>query len=991
MKHNRNPLYKAVHCALGASVFAGLTMMAAPVIAQDDDETAELERVQVTGSRIKRIDIETTSPIVSIDRAQIESSGLQTIGDVLRDVSSTDSLGASLVTSDTNANPGNQTISMRNLGSNRTLVLVNGRRWLALGGGQVDITQLPVAIIERVEILGDGASAIYGTDAIAGVVNIILRDDYDGMEVDAFYGENFKGDGELRSYGVTLGGTGDRSSLFFNISKTEQEPIWAGDRRITETPDAFIPRPVFSSAFGEMGIFFVPDLGNVALSRDREIAGLAPGDRTPDDFQPIGAGTNYNFAPSNYLMMPSDRLTAFVKGHYDLADNIRAFGQFTFNQRKSQTLIAEVPLTSGFSGPQWEIPLSADSAFNPFGQELPAFGFRMTPLGPRTNDQDNDTYFTTLGLEGDFMLADRFFDWDVSYSRGESSRYSRGTNYVNLLRLREGVGPSFIDEEGVFGPVGGAVCGTPENPILASEHGAVSCVPVNFFNGVTGVTQDMAEFLRGDLSEQQKTGMHEWNFNISGEIVQLPAGSLAFAAGYERRTNTFRDIPDSLIAAGLSSSNFREETDGQQTAEEGYLELAVPILSGLPGVESLDFSIAARRSEFENTGQIGDLVVSEDFDNTSLQYGLMYRPVGDLLIRGSYSETFRAPSVSNLFAGGGEGFLAGQDPCGVSPAAGDSYNNLLNDAQRELCHQLGVPVGGAQQTTGQIRTLTGGNPFAQPEDGTTTVVGIVYSPRWLPGLDLSLDRWRVDLDDGLAVRGIQTIMNDCHLNMNLTSCNFITLRNEATGEIQTIRRGVENLARFRMRGYDFSANYTFDTAAAGRFSIALNGTYVDDARSLAGPGNIGDQDSVVGDSLGIFGEPVWRWRGNLGTNWHFGDFTVTYGIRHFGSLTEDCRQNILNLHATAPEELARDLSTFCTDPDRVNADGDPNPTHRIGSATYHDFSVAYETPWNGTVRAGLRNAFRKDPPLSFQTFANSFDDSYDIPGGQWWISYRQRF
>ncbi|MCA1798290.1 MAG: TonB-dependent receptor plug domain-containing protein [Xanthomonadaceae bacterium] len=527
MKHKRNPIAAAVNYALGAGALAGMVMTSAPAFAQEEDTALE-QRVQVTGSRIKRVDVETTSPVTIVTSEQILASGLQNVGDVLRNLNQADSLGLSNLTNSTNGNDGTQTISLRGLGSTRTLVLVNGRRWIGLGGGQVDITQIPVALVERIEVLADGASAIYGSDAIAGVINIITRDDYDGLEVEMSLGASFEGDGEVTTVGATLGVSGSRSSTYFNVSKTEQQSIGAGDRAISEFPVQFVPL-AFGSSFSEYGRFAAPGFSTVTLRQDREIEGLQPQDRTPQDFIPLTSDNAFNFAPENYLLTPSDRLTAFAGGHFDVTDNVRAYAQFTYNQRKSETRIASVPLTIGVSGPQWAFPYSAQNIYNPFGIDLTQIGFRTTPLGPRTNIQDFDTYFGTGGLEGFFTFADRTIDWDVFYSRGEASRFSRGINFVNLLNLSRAMGPSFIDAGG------NRLCGTPGNVIAG-------CVPINFFNGISGVTVAMAEYIRGDLNQQEKSGIVNYGVNFTGDIIDMPAGALLSGLA-DRRGSELHELP----------------------------------------------------------------------------------------------------------------------------------------------------------------------------------------------------------------------------------------------------------------------------------------------------------------------------------------------------------------------------------------------------------------------------------------------------------------
>ena len=973
MKDNRNPLAAAIRYALGAGVVAGLAATAAPVLAQDNgEESASLDRVQVTGSRIRRTDIENTSPVTVVTREQILSSGYGNIGDVLRNLSQADSLGLTNLTSSTNANDGTQTVSLRGLGASRTLVLVDGRRWLSLGGGAVDLTQIPNAIIERVEVLADGASAIYGSDAIAGVINIILRDDFQGMEVDAFYGENGEGDGELRQYGVSFGHRTDRGNLFFNINKVEQEKISAGDRAITETPVQFVPQ-AFGSAFGRFGIFFVPGVGNRSLNPSFD---QSSGQPTPADFVPFGTPVRFNFAPTNFLLTPSDRINALVRGTYDLTDSlkvfddIRFFGNFSFNQRESVTQIAPVPIVAGFSGPQWEIPFSGDSVFNPFGVDLPAWGFRMP--GNRTNIQDFDTYFTTLGFEGSQTIAGRVVDWDLSYSRGQSSRNEVGLNFVNLLRLAQGVGPSFIDPNS-----GQAVCGTPDapTPFLNGR----TCVPLNFFNGLTGLTPEMLDFVSQSLVQREVLEMREWQFNIATELFELPAGPVGFAAGYERRTNGFSDKPDSTILAGINSTNFREPTDGEQMAEEYYFEVAVPLLRDLPMIEYLEVTGAGRISDFSNRGLVGNNQVNRSFDNESFKVGLLYRPFSDLVFRANYSETFRAPPAGTLFAGGGEGFPAGIDPCTNADFAGNPFAGLTPE-QQARCLASGVPAGGAPQATSQIRSLNGGNSGLEPEEGDTKTIGFVYNPSWLNGFDVAIDFWDVQLDDALSNRGIGAILNGCIRDGDPTDCTFIE-RNPATGEVATVRTAPFNLASIRIKGYDGSANYRLNTESFGTFAFGLNATYTSSAKLTLGP--LSEADSVVGDMVGAFGGPTWRWRGTGSVAWRYGDFGVTWGMRYLHHLEEDC--------AGLEGFLEAGLSTrqLCSNPNFDDPDRDA--TNKIGAVTYHDLSASYEVPWNGTVRAGVRNLFDKDPPFNVSSFANSFDQAYDIPGQFWWLSYQQRF
>src|SRR5690554_595535 len=733
------------------------------------------------------------------------------------------------------------------------LVGAFGRRWLALGGGQVDISQIPMQTVERIEVLSDGASAIYGSDAIAGVINIITRNNFEGLEVEARYSQTGESDGQNAEVGISLGTRNDQSSIFFNINKVTQKSIGAGDRAISSVPVAGTDLAL--SATGEFGYFRVPGTEDwVSLLPDREIEGLDPGDRTAADF---GGPVRYNYAPDNYLLTPYERLSMFLKADYQFNSNIRGFTQFTFNQRKSETAIAAVPITNFSSGPQWEIPVSADNIFNPFGADVEGSSFRMSPVGSRIRNQDYVNYFMTLGFDGDFSVAETPVFWDIAYSRGESSRNALGTNYVNLLNLRNGLGASFIDASGDYH------CGTPGNIIAG-------CVPVNLFNGVTGMTDEMVRYLTYNMHNSVKTGTTNLSGNIAADLFELPAGEVSIAAGFE----------------------------------------------------------------------------------------------------------FRAPSVSDLFSGGGEGFGKATDLCSNSAIVANPYNDLTPELQAR-CDAVTGFVGGVPQQNEQIRQLSGGNPNLQPEGGKTTTFGTVYNPRWFDGFDISADWWKIELSDVLSSVSATTIMNNCIRDNDQTSCDFVE-RIPSTGEIQTIRRSSFNLANIEIEGVDVNANYRFETEKWGRFALSARSTYTISAKTTLG--QLSDTDSVVGEADGAFGGPTWRVRSNFGATWGYNSWTVTWSIRHTSRLVETCTSGEIG-------------AGVCTHP-AIDGNGDVNVIdsyNRIGSVFYHDVSASYQLPWDASVRVGARNLFRKDPPMSLTAFANSYLQSYDIPGGSYFMSYRQSF
>lgn len=965
----------AFSLAVGATTLAGTGLASAQTTTAPTQAT-ELDRITVTGSRIKRVDVETSSPVLQLDRQQIEATGLQTVGEILRTISTADNAGLSNVTSSTNANDGSQTISLRNLGVARTLVLVNGRRWVD-GGGAVDLTTIPTAMIERIEVLKDGASAIYGSDAIAGVINIILRSNFEGATASAYIGQNSHGDGTLQAYDFSLGSSFDRGNVVISASYTDQDPIMAGDREISSHPVFACRRDRIGgsqcgSIFPQRGSIFMDDGRFLTLRPEREIEGLEPGQRTVGDFRPFTNADRYNFAPTNFLLTPSQRTTFYSQGTFNLTDNINFNSSLYFNKRASVTQIAEVPLTiGGFffgSGPQWDFPISADNVYNPFGEDINAIGFRTSAVGPRINRQSYDNWGFSGGFDGNFELGNRFFDWEAIYQTFESAQSSTGANFINLFNLAKGLGPSFV-ENGV------ALCGTPGAPIAG-------CVPVNLLNGQAGLTPDMINFIAYGPVQEFSTKRDNYLLNLSGDLFELPGGMAGFAAGYEYRKDGLSDIPDSLVASGGSSTNFREPTSGQVTVDEFYLELALPLLKDVPFAERLEINLAGRFSDYNSSGFVGPNRVNADQlgDTTNLKFGFTWKPYQDLLVRGNWAETFRAPSVDDLFGGGSEGFPSATDPCDRGQI------NTLPAEGRARCIAEGVPPEGIDQFNSQIRGLFGGNPNLQPEDGTTRTLGLVYSPSWVQGLNFTLDWWKIELTNGLANVSVNTVLSRCYRENNPVSCDAV-LRSAANQQVNTVRAGSENLSQLSVEGFDFGFTYNFETSF-GRFRTTLDTSYT--SEYFAGAiGAATPPTNQVGQLIGTTGAR-WRKRGNLNLDWSRGDWGANWTVRHFSSLQEPCNNFRLGFQNGVFDRQV------CREPDRfINSPTTGNPIrsarNKIGATTYHDAQVSLRTAFNSSIRVGVRNLLDKDPPPALNSFANSFLQNYDIPGRFYYLSYTQNF
>lgn len=917
MNFKSNKLRDAVLVALVAGVASTATAQA--------QEATNLDRISVTGSRIKSTDIETSQPVLSLTRADIEKQGVTSVADILQRVAAN---GAALNRTFNNGGDGSAGVSLRNLGSERTLVLVNGRRWTTGLDGSVDLNTIPTAMIERIDILKDGASTIYGSDAIAGVVNIITKQNFDGAEVNAYKGQYSDGDGEREAYDFTLGTVTDRASITVGASYVNEKSVMAGDRKISAGG------PPFFSGQSATGI-----PGSYVRNGNQYI--IINGVETP--FDPNVHG--YNTAPDNYLLTPNERTSLFVLGSYNVTDNITFRTEAMYNERKSEQLLASMPVTGQ--------RLSAASMYNPYGVELTGVNRRFNESGGRSFNQNVKNWHFYGGFEGFFEFADRNFDWDVGYRYDKTDQNDLTYGLFNRQRLAEAYGPSALRDG---------------KPVCLNSAGAViaGCVPINPLGGLGSISQEALDYTSFTAHDSASLVSKGYYANISGEIVQLPAGALGFAAGYEYRKETGQFDPDAFIASGLSTGNGAAPTKGGYDLNEFFVELSIPVLADLPGAKLLDFSVASRYSDYSNFG-----------NTTNNKFGFRWKPIDDLMIRGNYSEGFRAPSINNLYRGDTDSFETYIDPC-------SSNAGLRTGAVAAQCAAQGVPANFIQPGAGAGRKQTvvpftwQANPNLKPETSTSKTLGLVWSPSFVTGLNVTLDWWQIKVEDAITRPAIQDIMSYCYggtPQQQAAYCGLIT-RDPNYGTVNqrytitNVNMPLQNLASYKVEGWDLGLAYRLPETSFGQFTISWDSTYLSkwDTKST--------QDSPVEGRQGRYRDqdPYWRIRSNLYVDWSYGDFGVNWGLRYKSGMREEC-----------PFSPTQDPDTF-----PYCSDGAKGENH-IASTTYHDIQVRYNTPWKGTIMLGLNNAFDKDPPVSYSVRANMFDPQYDLPGRYMYMQYKQKF
>lgn len=939
----RRRLCSAVLAALGGSLVAGGDALAQAAVVE--------ERIEITGTRIPRTQAETSQPVFVLTREDIAAQGLTSVGDVIQNLTSN---GSTLNTTFNNGGNGETRVSLRNLGSSRTLVLVNGKRWVGGTGlgGAVDLNTIPAVAIDRIEVLKDGASVIYGSDAVAGVVNVILRTSFEGGEFGAYTGKYEDNDGARKSAELTLGGAGKNARALLAVGYVKEEPVMAGDREISAVP-VFGTGIAFGSSTGPGGRFAVcngtwnPSTGACSGTQTRP-----NGSAGQFTYDPSQTGTNwrnwtfpadmYNFAPDNYLVTPQERRSLFANASVDITSDIRAYLRGVYNNRLSEQLLAPMPIVMG-TGPgagavARTVAIDANNIYNPFGLPVSRIQRRATEAGYRRFTQDVTTHLFGVGVEGSFSLGQREFAFDAgaTYARNRQSDITRGL--FNVAALRDALGPSMLDTSG--------------NPVCVRTPGDLNtripgCVPMNLLGGLGSITPAMLAYSTFVAQDNLGYEMEHYYAHLSGDVMQLPAGPMRFAAGLEKRDESGFDSPDALIATGNTTGNVRSPTSGGYNVGEAYLELAVPVLKGLPAVKQLDLSLATRHSDYSNFGT-----------TTNSKVGVRWEVNPSVMVRANWSQGFRAPSVEELFLGLSDSFPQVADPC--STTFGGGYSGLTPD-QQARCHAQGVPIGGYDQGNSQIRTTIGGNPSLEAEKSRTKTLGVVFSPPFLPGFDASLDWWRIDLRDGIATFTAQTILDRC---IRDGSAEFCALYARGPGGAITSLLAVPvNVATNRVEGYDLTFNYRLPRTRFGNFSATWDTAWL--AKWLDAEG-----ENLVGKYFDR--DNYWRVRTNVALRWELRNLGATWGARYFSKQDEDCSFLV-----------ASGFPQLCSDP--------ANGRNEVKAVTYHDLSFYWKTPWKGRVTFGINNAFNQSPPVAYSTFANSFDPQYDIPGRFLYLRYSQSF
>ena len=923
------------------------------------DASSDVEEVVTTGSRIARPETATSAPVTVVDAADIKASGLTDLGEVLRRISATQGSTATLSTN--NGGSGGVKYSLRGIGTARTLVLLNGRRVVPSGNGAAaapDLSHIPTAMVERIEILKDGASAIYGSDAMAGVVNIITKKSNDGVTLEYYSSNSQDTNAAVEQVDLVVGVDGTKGSTVFGFSTTDQTAAF-----MAEQPWANFEvwAPAYFAADEDR-----VDGSNCALACYPGGSSAPPWGRYdgvtlgPDysGYKAYGNFAAYNYNPVNYLRTPQEKYSFTMNNTYEIMDGITFFSEMLYSKTESQRLIAFEPLApSAFFGypdatyskdnyynrtfgPRYTDTLIKDDDGNPVLDAdgnptselvLDANGLittdivdwrrRMVEGGGRRDDRDTDVYRFVMGLEG---TLENGYNWSVFYNYGKNDAESIAAGYYNLDKVADAVGPTYTDANGVL------KCGVDANTSISSD-----CVPLNTF-GENSVTPEMLKYISGDWNSYTMGANKQKNYGatISGEIAAVEG--LAFAAGYEYREDSGSTLNDALILQGITTAGTSQNTAGSYEVDDLYAEF-------LYVTGNLELSLATRYSDYSTFG-----------DTTNSELGVQYTLNDMVTLRGTFSESFRAPSVPDLYGGTFLSYPTADDACDDLTIIDDLGNAVADQpATAEapaVCQAQGVPAFGFVSSVVQVPTLYGGNANVQPESSESYTLGAVLNPN--DSVTVTVDYWNIDIDNAIGTVGTTDLIDFC-LTQGLF-CNQTERYGAGTGVLQgqiiKVIDTNDNVGTETYSGVDLAVIADLPSVYGGDLSLDVQATYNEETQVITGYGNV--VEDLAGTNSFDYGMYT-RWRAMSSLNWNKDNLSVQVMNRYIHGYT-----------------------------DKVDDFWVLEPVYtEIDAVIYTDVRATLTTDEYGTHTFGVNNVLDSEVPFVPSAFsANTDVENYDLLG-----------
>ncbi len=972
----RNLLRDAVRFALTAGISASVV---APIaVSAQSNDVAEQDKVTVTGSRIKRVDIEGPQAVTVISRDDIDASGDISVAEVLR--GTTFNTFGSFKQSSGSSAQSQSTVSLRGLGASRTLVLLDGKRMAGsptFGAGSAqNLNVIPIAAVERIEILRDGASAVYGSDAVGGVINVILRKDYEGVNLMASIGRPTADGGDEEQYGITGGISSGKGNITFALDHSAQEIIFNGDRDFSD---------VGLSSFGFPGSFFAggtDSFGNfVSLGTFPDprcpsgVTDPGTGAQEPDTSDPLFPASvvvaprcRYNYAGVSANEASIERDTLFLKGNYEVSDNVNFFARGIFTRTDSFGRYAPTPQVGGspflptMSADNPNNPTNPANATNAVGDDLsgvqsfvvtvPVFDGAGDPVGDGgcdlSEDADGNPVDPDCSQATQVETVTGPFDLSIFYRNvpgGFRDSLVQGT-LVDVLAGFDGsldwfggseweLSAAFSQQENKDTSKGLAIRSALQN---ALDDGSFDVFSVNT-DATSPEQAAVAQTFVHEGFHDEETRIITMDGTIGFDLAQMASGPVGFAIGFEYRDEKFSQNYDALQNAGnVDGSAGGQDIGGARTVFALFSEIAIPIM------DNLNFNIKGRFDSYN------------DFGTTfNPQFSLDWRPVDSLLLRASYGEGFRAPSMSQLYSGLAQSFNGAIDTFGCANQVNDgnaangevvdngdgtaTINNPTEDLNGDgVADANDFGIGSACIRT-QYQNLSGGNPGLDAEESENFGAGFVWSP--LDDLTVAVDYYDIELTQEIGTVPLQDI-----LDAEFLSGGSALVTRNSNGGINLISANNQNLEGRRTDGIDVEVDYAFGLGDAGDFGINVLYTHIFEYEQQILPS---DPFRRLQSTFDV------DTRANLGLSWSRGDFAAALN----GSYITD----------TAFSDESAMLSSWTT----------------------WDLQVAWTTPWDGKVSVGARNLFDEDPPTDFLGLDNPFyaNSLHDIYGRVPYLRYEQ--
>lgn len=943
----RGQLAVAVAIALCATATgAAWAQDAAAAATQEKQATAaldakDLDTVIVTGSRIRREPgFEGPAPVTAISAEKIQASGYTQIADMVNQLPSF-AVTQSSQTANQTGNVGVSALDLRGMGVQRTLTLVDGRRQVASipGTAGVDVSALPASMIERVDVVTGGASALYGADAVNGVVNFILKRDYEGLEASVRYADSSRGDmptytgdvlfgknfadnrGNFTLYGFweensgTVRGqdrpwTANGYPYYARAKSTDPYTILDNSRNVYNSPNATVSLGNCSSANAANCLYtFNPD-GSLRHSQ------LGPGGLTnlSTDFNVLQQGTTDGGEfggryDSWYLVTPSDRQTVRSTLDFDVTDSLRLVG--TVNYSQSQSEASWRSLSTYGSGGSEVVPYYSpfitqemiDANGGAFTKGI-AFGRHFDEeLGHMRQQTDRKLLQATVGMEGYFDFIGRSWNYEAYYSYGRSRQRTRELNAASYDRLISGL-DSYVDAAG--------------NPIC--WNGPAGCVAINPFKRLTS---DMVDWLTYDTDWSSTTLTQKVaSAYVSGGLFDLPGGEAKIVVGSEYRKErneigTIAQYDPSNAAYDPTLGVTQTGLNGEFSVKEIFSELSLPLLSDVAGAKRLSLELAGRISDYSTAGR-----------TTTTKLGLEWAPIEDITLRGTYGKAIRAPNIGELFTAGTISSAWIYDPCNDWALANRSDTTDFTAANCAAISPSDTSVNNYWQWKDIVYS---GNKNLKPETAKTTTFGVVLRPRFASNLTVSADYYKIDLRGVISTLNYQTILNYCvdQSSLDNTFCDAVT--RDQNGDIVEVAVQQLNLSQSIARGVDINANWYYDLGEtadsnAGRIILDLSYGRTLQRQFVADPQNPDD----VWDYLTRWGTP--KWKGTVRTGWSNPKMSFYWTLRHVSKMRASNSST-----STYEREWA-------------------------GNTFYSDFYASYQFTPKVSIFGGLNNAFDRAPP-----------------------------